>query len=47
MNHEKTALAISNATIRRHKDHGWSGSPSRSYKQAMRGWQDCYHAAVG
>ncbi|QLH15302.1 plasmid recombination protein [Paracoccus pantotrophus] len=31
----------------RHKDHGWSGSPSRSYKQAMRGWQDRYHAAVG
>lgn len=30
-----------------HKDHGWSGSPSRSYKQAMRGWQDRYHAAVG
>ncbi|MDF3906248.1 plasmid recombination protein [Paracoccus sp. P2] len=31
----------------RHKDHGWSGSPSRSYKQAMRGWQDRYHAEVG
>lgn len=31
----------------RHKDHGWSGSPSRSYKQAMRSWQDRYHAAVG
>ncbi|MDF3855112.1 plasmid recombination protein [Paracoccus pantotrophus] len=31
----------------RHKDHGWSGSPSRSYKQAMRGWQDRYHATVG
>ncbi|CAM4127774.1 hypothetical protein [Paracoccus yeei] len=28
-------------------DHGWSGSPSRSYKQAMRGWQDRYHAEVG
>lgn len=22
----------------RHRDSGWSGSPSRSYKQAMRGW---------
>lgn len=31
----------------RHKDNGWSGSPSRSYKQAMRGWQDRYHAEVG
>lgn len=31
----------------RHKDNGWSGSPSRSYKQAMRGWQDRYYAAVG
>ncbi|WP_224767513.1 plasmid recombination protein [Paracoccus yeei] len=31
----------------RHKDHGWSGSPSRSYKRAMRGWQDRYHAEVG
>lgn len=31
----------------RHKDHGWAGSPSRSYKQAMRSWQDRYHAAVG
>lgn len=31
----------------RHMDHGWSGSPSRSYKQAMCGWQDRYHAEVG
>lgn len=31
----------------RHKAHGWSGSPSRSYKLAMRGWQDHYHADVG
>lgn len=30
-----------------HKDNGWPGSPSRSYKQAMRGWQDRYHATVG
>lgn len=31
----------------RHREGGWSGSPSRSYKQAMRGWQDRYHAEVG
>lgn len=31
----------------RHRNSGWSGSPSRSYKQAMRGWQDRYHAEVG
>ncbi|WP_233253469.1 plasmid recombination protein [Paracoccus binzhouensis] len=30
-----------------HAQKGWSGSPSRSYKQAMRGWQDRYHAEVG
>lgn len=30
-----------------HRESGWHGSPSRSYKQAMRGWQDRYHAAVG
>lgn len=31
----------------RHTAQRWSGSPSRSYKQAMRGWQDRYHAEVG
>lgn len=31
----------------RHRESGWSGSPSRSYKQAMRAWQDRYHADVG
>lgn len=30
-----------------HKAQRWAGSPSRSYKQAMRGWQDRYHAEVG
>jgi hypothetical protein len=30
-----------------HAQKGWSGSPSRSYKQAMSRWQDRYHAAVG
>lgn len=30
-----------------HKAQRWAGSPSRSYKQAMRGWQDHYHAKVG
>lgn len=31
----------------RHRAEDWSGSPSRSYKQAMRHWQDRYHAEVG
>ncbi|WGR61620.1 hypothetical protein E3U26_11610 [Paracoccus ferrooxidans] len=31
----------------RHAAQHWSGSPSRSYKQAMRDWQDRYHAEVG
>lgn len=31
----------------RHRESDWSGSPSRSYKQAMRAWQDRYHADVG
>ncbi|WP_233901934.1 plasmid recombination protein [Paracoccus denitrificans] len=30
-----------------HVQKGWSGSPSRSYKQAMSCWQDRYHAEVG
>lgn len=30
-----------------HAQKGWSGSPSRSYKQAMSRWQDRYHAEVG
>lgn len=30
-----------------HTKQGLHGSPSRSYKQAMRGWQDRYHATVG
>lgn len=31
----------------KHVANEWSGSPSRSYKQAMRGWQDSYHREVG
>lgn len=31
----------------KHIANDWSGSPSRSYKQAMRGWQDAYHRDVG
>ena len=31
----------------RHIKNGWSGSPSRAYKQAMSAWQDRYHAQVG
>lgn len=31
----------------RHRESGWSGSPSRSYKQAMRAWQDRHHSDVG
>lgn len=30
-----------------HMQNGLHGSPSASYKRAMRGWQDRYHAAVG
>lgn len=30
-----------------HARNKWSGSPSRSYKQAMSRWQDRYHAEVG
>lgn len=30
-----------------HMQSGLHGSPSASYKRAMRGWQDRYHAAVG
>ena len=31
----------------RHIKNGWSGSPSRAYKQSMSAWQDRYHAEVG
>lgn len=31
----------------KHVANDWSGSPSRSYKQAMRSWQDAYHREVG
>ena len=31
----------------RHIKNGWSGSPSRAYKQSMSAWQDRYHAQVG
>ncbi|WP_323032867.1 plasmid recombination protein [Paracoccus sp. (in: a-proteobacteria)] len=30
-----------------HMQNGLHGSPSRSYRRAMRGWQDRYHEAVG
>lgn len=31
----------------KHAANGWSGSPSQSYKKAMRAWQDRYHQDVG
>lgn len=31
----------------KHIKNGWSGSPSRAYKQSMSAWQDRYHAEVG
>lgn len=31
----------------KHFKNGWSGSPSKAYKQSMSAWQDRYHAEVG